>query len=117
MFKKVLPIHTTLLTTYRVNKSYKGFSITKVLNQDTYDAYMNGLEYCLALYKIELDVKYTKTYRYEIGSIWKKSIRENVEQKSEKATIAYIIVPVRTDLDYSSSNYLFNNYDISKKVF
>ena len=43
--------------------------------------------------------------------------RKMLSKKVKKATIAYIIVPVRTDLDYSSSNYLFNNYDISKKVF
>ncbi|MDY0210132.1 MAG: hypothetical protein RBQ91_01825 [Acholeplasma sp.] len=108
---------SNLYTTYNVNKSYKGYSVSKILNQDTYSEYTSGYEYSLALYKLVLNVKYTETYRYEIGSLWSKSIRQTVKHEKEDAVVAYVVVPVRTDVDYTNPDYLFNVHNIGKDTF
>lgn len=108
---------STLYTTYNVNKSYKGYSVSKTINRDTYSEYSSGYEYSLALYKLILSVNYRKTYRYEIGSLWSKSIRQTVNQNNEDSVVAYVVVPVRIDVDYSNPDYLFNVHNIRKATF
>lgn len=109
-----------LITTYNQNKSYYGYSITRDVNLDPsngYHSYPSGFEYALALYKLYINVRYVETYRYEIGSIWSKSIKQNITYKDEIAVVAFVVIPVQVDANFRTHSYFFTHSEINYEVF
>lgn len=115
-----------LFSIYNENKSYKGFEITRDIDYDLhgnliddgeYVGAKEGYEYSLGLYKLSLEVFYNRVYRYEIGSWWNKNIRQEISNECEEMLVGYIVIPVRIDEEYKSSEYFFLKSGIEKRWF
>lgn len=115
-----------LFTIYSENKSHNGFQISRQVDYDLYGNVLDdghyigartGFEYSLALYELNLDVYYNEVYRYEIGSWWNKSIRQEVSNRLEKGLVSYVLIPVRIDENYKTEDYFFLKSGINKRCF
>lgn len=108
-------VNNELFSVYSTNITTKGFEINLplIINSEG-NSYPSGYEYSIGLYKIHMKLSQRKVYRYEIGSWWSKTVREEIENKSEQIKVAYIAIPVRVDQEFRTPTYFYNNSGLDR---